>query len=85
MVGWKASNFWIIRESGRVSKLNTANRDLMIYLVWQLGVANNQEIGEKFGLTYSAVIRRVGILKQMLIKNKGLKIKYRQIKSLIRI
>jgi hypothetical protein len=27
----------------------------LIYIAWQLGMAANQEIGEKFGPTYSAV------------------------------
>jgi hypothetical protein len=39
----------------RISKSVKADWDLLIYIVWQLGVATNQQIGEKFGLTYSAV------------------------------
>jgi hypothetical protein len=58
---------------------------LLIYIAWQLGVATNQHIGEKFGLTNSAVSQRVRILKEMLNKDKELERKYRQIKSLIKI
>jgi hypothetical protein len=42
---------------------------LLIYIVWQSGVAANQQIGEKFGLTYSAVGQRVGVIKQILNKD----------------
>ncbi len=48
-------------------------------------MATNQEIGEKFGLTYSAVSQRVSVIKKMLNKDKELKRKYRHIKSLIKI
>lgn len=43
------------RESIRFSKSVKADRDLLIYIAWQLGVAPNQHIGGKFDLTYSAV------------------------------
>jgi chromosomal replication initiation ATPase DnaA len=62
-----------------------AHRDLLIYIAWQLGVATNQQIGEKFGLTYSAVSQRVSVIKEMLNKDKELERKYRHIKSLMKI
>ena len=58
---------------------------MLIYIVWQLGVATNQEIGEKFGLTYSAVSQRVSIIKGLLIKNQALRNKFIQIKSQMKI
>jgi predicted transcriptional regulator len=58
---------------------------LLIYIVWQLGVATNQQIGEMFGLTYSAVSQRVRVIKETLNKNKALESKYRHIKSLMKI
>jgi DNA-binding transcriptional ArsR family regulator len=48
-------------------------------------VATNRQIGEKFGLTYSAVSQRVSVIKEMLYKDKELERKYRRIKSLIKI
>ena len=75
----------LFRQSSRISKSVKVDRDLLIYVSWQLGVATNQEIGEKFGLSYSAVSQRVKIIKEMLNKDKGLERKYRQIKSLIKI
>ena len=41
----------LYRESPRIAKSDKADRDLLIYIAWQLGVATNQETGEKFGLT----------------------------------
>jgi putative transposase len=73
------------RESKRISKGVKDDRDLLIYIAWQSGVATNQEIGDKLGLTYSAVSQRVRIVKEMLDKNKQLERKYRNIKSLIKI
>ncbi len=75
----------LCRESARISESAKTDRDLLIYIAWQLGVATNQEIGEKFGLTYSAVSQRVGVVKKILNNNKELKRKYRHIKSLMKI
>ena len=71
----------LFRESSRISKSNKTDRDLLIYIAWKLGVATNQESGEKFGLTYSAVSQRVSVIKEMFNKDKELKRKYRHIKS----
>ena len=65
-------NLDLCRESPRISKSVKAHRDLLIYIAWQLAVANSQEIGEKFGLTYSAVCQRVKVIKEMLYKDKDL-------------
>jgi REP element-mobilizing transposase RayT len=75
----------LCRESTRISKSVKADRDLLIYIVWQLGVATNQEIGEKIGLTYSAVSQRVRVIKELLNKDKEIERKYRRIKSQIKI
>jgi putative transposase len=75
----------LCRESARVSESMKADRDLLIYIAWQSGVATNQEIGEKFGLTYSAVSHRVNVVRKSLGKNRQLEKKYRHLKSLIKI
>ena len=75
----------LYRESTRISKSAKTDRDLLIYVAWQFGVATNQDIGEKFGLTYSAVSQRVRVIKEMLNKDRELERKYRRIKSLIKI
>jgi len=74
-----------LRKSTRISKAHKADRDLLIYLLWQTGQLTNQQIGEKFGLSYSAVSQRVSIFKGLLIKNQALRNKLNQIKSQIKI
>jgi hypothetical protein len=60
------------------------DRDLLIYIFWQLGVSANQQIEEKFGLTYSAVSQRVSVVKNKLNNDKDLAKKHRNIKSIIK-
>jgi hypothetical protein len=43
------------------------NRDFPIYILWESGRLINQPIGENFGLTYSAMSRRVDVFKDLLI------------------
>ena len=73
------------RKSKRISKADKLNRDLLIYLLWQLEQVTNRQIGEKFGLTYSAVSQRVSVFKGLLKKNQALGNKFNQIKSQIKI
>ena len=73
------------RESVRIPKQAKSDRDLLIYICWQLGVATNQQIGEKFGLTYSAVSQRVSVVKKKLNNDRDLAKKHRKIKSIIKI
>jgi len=61
------------------------DRDLLIYIAWRLGVATNQQIGEKFGLTYSSVSQRASLIKENLNKDKALANQYHQTKSLMKI
>jgi REP element-mobilizing transposase RayT len=74
-----------LRKSKRISKADKADRDLVIYLLWQSGQLTNQKIGEKFGLTYSAVSRRVSVFKDVIKKNQAMKNKFKQVKSQIKI
>jgi putative transposase len=73
----------LYRISARISDRDKLDRDLLIYLLWQTGHLTNRQIGEKFGLTYSAVSRRVGIFKNLLANNQAVQDRYRQIKSRI--
>ena len=45
----------------------------MIYMLCQTGRFTNQEIAKLFGLIYSSVSRRVGIVKKQLRDDKVLK------------
>jgi putative transposase len=51
------------RKAARVPQSDILDRDMLIYLMWQSGQLTNYQIAEKFGLTYSAVSRRVSVFK----------------------
>ncbi len=57
-------NLKLSRESLRISENEKTGRDLMIYMLWQTDRFTNQEIAKLFGLTYSSVSRRVGIVRK---------------------
>ena len=52
-----------------------------MYLMWQTGGCTNQQIGDMFGLTYSAVSRRVAIAKVLVKKDKAFREKGSRVKS----
>ena len=78
-------NMELCRKSARISKSSALDRDLLIYIAWQLGVATNQQIGEKFGLTYSSVSQRAKVIKEKLKIDKALARRYQRVKSLMKI
>jgi hypothetical protein len=57
----------------------------MIYLMWQSGQLTNLQIAEKFGFTYSAVSRSVGVFKKLLKESSQLQNKFNCGKLLIKI
>jgi hypothetical protein len=59
--------------------------DLLLYAVWQLGVRTNSQIGEVFGLTGSAVSKRMVVLKTKATDDKLIQKKIAEIKSIIEI
>ncbi len=67
-------NLKLSRESLRISENEKTGRDLMIYMLWQTGRFTNQEIAKLFGLTYSSVSRRVGIVRKNSARINWLKI-----------
>jgi len=73
------------RKAARVSQSDILDRDMLIYLMWQSGQLTNLQIAEKFGLTYSAVSRRVGVFKHLLSKSTTLQNKFNRVKSVIKI
>jgi len=75
----------LCRKSVRIPGWAITDRDLLIYIVWQLGVATNPQIGEKTGLTYSAVSQRESAIKEKFNKNEDLAKRYQQINSKIKI
>ncbi len=57
----------------------------MIYMLWQTGPFTNQEIAKLFGLTYSLVNKRVGIVRKQLREDKLVKDKLDRANMLIKI
>ncbi len=78
-------NLKLSRESLRISKDDKTGRDLMIYMLWQNGRFRNQEIAKLFGLTYSSVSRRVGIVRKQLREDKLVKDKLDRANALIKM
>lgn len=73
------------RNAKKVSPEEKDHRDLLVYLLWQAGRLSNHEIGNQFGLTYSAVSRRVKIIVDRLQDDKKLRQKYETLKSQIKV
>jgi REP element-mobilizing transposase RayT len=73
------------RKAARLSPRRVLERDLLLYGIWQLGIRSNSQIGEIFGLTGSAVSRRVAVLKSKAANDKSIRNRTAEIKSLIEI
>ncbi|WP_435550373.1 winged helix-turn-helix transcriptional regulator [Desulfobacterium sp. N47] len=69
----------------RVSADDKDKRDLLVYLLWKTGRFSNREIGNRFGLTYSAVSQRVKMMTNRLSVEKGLQDQYIMLKSQIKV
>ena len=60
------------RRAKRLVGPDSLKRDILIYLLYQSGCWTNQQIGDMFNLTYSAVSRRVSILKKNMANDEVL-------------
>ena len=56
---------------------------LMIYFLWQTGRFSNREIGELFGLSYSSVSKRAGIVSKRLREEKTFQDEFDRLNALI--
>ena len=68
-----------IRDSRRIPKTIKDNRDILVYLVWQTCLLTNEETGQLFGMTYSAVSRILNSMRNRLKKEPDLLKKYNRI------
>jgi REP element-mobilizing transposase RayT len=73
------------RNKPKISPDEKDHRDLLIYLLWQAGRLSNSEIGVYFGLTYSAVSRRVKIISDKILSDYDLRADYEILKSQIKV
>ena len=83
----KAINFDLIRlrQSDRIFQKDIQDRDVLLYFLRGTGLYTNKQIGELFGLTYSAVSRRASIVKSEISKQSEMRRKYSLIKSIIKV
>ena len=68
-------------KAGRLSGVQKDNRDLIVYVMWRSGHLTDGQIGELFGLTYSAVSHAVKTLKARMNNNSELMRKFNRLNS----
>ena len=68
-------------QAGRVLGTEKNKRDLMIYLLWKAGGLSNDQIGEFFGIGYSAVSHAVRSLKSKMQDDQKLLATFNQLYS----
>jgi hypothetical protein len=73
------------KKAARVSSLRVLDRDLLLYAIWQLGVRTNSQLGEIFGLTGSAVSKRMVVLKSKAADDELIRKKIAEIRAIIEI
>jgi len=69
----------------RISKADRDNRDLLVLSVWKIGFLTNDEIGNSFGMTYSAVSHIVKSIRLRMKGDKGLVERFNHIYSLFKM
>jgi hypothetical protein len=70
---------------GRTKNKMLLQRDSIIYFLWDMGLFTNSEIGALFGLSYSAVSRRAGIMKVRIDEDHAIKQQVAKLKSQIKM
>jgi len=78
-------NLEAARQAKKIGTGEKDNRDLLIYLLWKTGRLSNREIGACFGLTYSAISRRVKVMSDRVSVDRKLRDKYQILKSQIKV
>ncbi len=73
------------RRSFKIGKEEKDKRDLLLYILWELGIYSGREIGEVLGLGYSSVSRRAHIVRERIQKDKVFKETFKNIKSKIKV
>ncbi len=80
-LGWDGD----FKNAPRVPHDRVMDRDLLLYLIWQLGIRTNGQVGEMFGLTGSAISRRVRIFKCRVADDLSLQKRMAELRSIIEI
>ncbi len=69
------------RQAGRLRGNQKDNRDLLVYFMWRSGRLTNKQIGQLFGMSYSAVSHAVKTLTARLRDNPELMRKFDKLNS----
>jgi hypothetical protein len=72
-------------QAGRLSGADKDKRDLLLYFIWRAGHLTNEQIGNLFGISYSAVSHTVRSFKAKLKKDQKLQAKFSQFNSLFKL
>ena len=78
-------NLTKLSQSDRIPQKDIQDRDILLYFLRETGLYTNKQIGELFGLTYSAVSRRANIVRSEILKQPEMRQKYNLIKSMIKV
>jgi len=71
MIFYEVNNPATFREFLRISEADKRHRDLMVYFLRQTGRFSNRKIAELFGLSFSSVSKRAGIVRKRLREEKA--------------
>ena len=75
----------VFHESLRISETYKRDRELMVYSLWQKGSFSNRKLAELFGLSYSSVSKRAGIVRKRLSEEKRFKDEFDRLNALIKL
>ncbi|MBW1824790.1 MAG: transposase [Deltaproteobacteria bacterium] len=73
------------RESRRLSGEDKTKRDLLINMLWEMGIYKNDEIGSIFNVSYSSVSKSVSIIRKQIKESKKLKRESKKLNSLFKM
>jgi REP element-mobilizing transposase RayT len=68
-------------QTERVTGDDKEKRDLLIYLLWKAGRLSNAQIGQLFGISYSAVSHAVRSIKSNMQQDKKIMARFKQLNS----
>ena len=72
-------------QAKRLSGADKEKRDMLLYFIWQAGRLGNEQIGNLFGISYSAVSHTVSSIKAKLKKDQKLQAEFSQFNSLFKL
>jgi len=73
------------KKAGRLYGEDKENRDFLVFMLWERGAFTNEEIGEFFGVSYTAVSHIVNKLRRRFNEDQGYREKYKLTNSQIKM